>query len=269
MKRWLRSAAVALLALALACATSPLGRKQLKLFPDSEMNQMGLAAFDEMKAEMPVSNDPAVNAYVRCVADAIVAQAPDPTGVAGWETVVFVDDTPNAFALPGGRIGVHTGMLDVAETADQLAAVIGHEVGHVIARHGNERVSTAFATSTGLQIIQALSDHPESEDTRRIMGLLGLGSQVGILLPFSRVHEREADLVGQDLMARAGFDPAASVELWRGMAAMGGAEPPEFLSTHPSSASRIGDLQAHLAVTRPVYEEARAAGRRPACRPPR
>ena len=101
------------------------------------------------------------------------------------------------------------------------------------------------------------------------MGLLGLGSQVGILLPFSRVHEREADLIGQDLMARAGFDPAASVELWRNMTAAGGAEPPEFLSTHPSSASRIEDLEANLARTRPVYSEARAAGRRPDCRPPR
>jgi len=269
MKRWLETIAVALLALALACTTSPLGRRQLKLFPDSEMNQMGLAAFDEMKATAPASTDPAVNAYVRCVAEAIVAQAADPTGVADWETVVFVDETPNAFALPGGRIGVHTGMLDVAVTADQLAAVIGHEVGHVIARHGNERVSTAFATSTGLQIIQALTQNPESEDTRRVMGLLGLGSQVGILLPFSRVHEREADLIGQDLMARAGFDPAASVELWRNMTAAGGAEPPEFLSTHPSSASRIEDLEANLARTRPVYSEARAAGRRPDCRPPR
>jgi len=257
-----------LLTLALACTTSPLGRQQLTLLPDSQMNAMGLSAWEETKASEPVETDPAINAYVRCVADAIVAVTSDQTGVGDWEVVVFRNDTPNAFALPGGHIGVYTGLLKVAVTADQLAAVIGHEVSHVIARHGNERVSEGMVAQLGLGVIDIAVGNPDSPEHQQLMSLLGLGAQVGVLLPFSRSHESEADLMGLDVMARAGFDPRASIDLWENMSSAGGGQPPEFLSTHPSHGTRIADLQARMSEALPLYEEARAAGRRPNCTPP-
>lgn len=260
-------AACALL-LVLACSTSPLGRKQLTLVPDTQMNAMGLSAFEQMKTEVPIEKDPAINAYVRCVAEAVLAVTADQTGVSDWEVVVFKDDTANAFALPGGRIGVHTGLLKVAKTPDQLAAVIGHEIAHVIARHGNERVSQGMVAELGLGVIDVMVGNPESKEHQQMMGLLGLGTQVGILLPFSRGHESEADLMGLDAMAEAGFDPRAAVELWQNMAAAGSGQPPEFLSTHPSHATRIGDLEARMASAQALQAQARAAGRKPNCKAP-
>lgn len=256
-----------------ACATSPTGRKQLVVLSDSQMNSMGSQSFDEMKKKIPRESSPRVNAYVRCVADALLRHSRDQTGVRDWEVVVFRDDSANAFALPGGKIGVHTGLLKVAVTPAQLAAVVGHEIAHVIARHGNERVSQTFATQGGLAVVSAiLSGKDRSEDAQKKRALLfaglGLGMQFGVLLPFSRSHESEADIVGQDLMANAGFDPAESLELWRNMAkASGSRSPPEFLSTHPSNETRIQDLGNHLAHTRPLYERALAGGMRPQCSP--
>lgn len=260
--------AALVLLLALACSTSPLGRRQLTLVPDTQMNAMGLSAFEQIKSEVPVEKDPTINAYVRCVAEAVLAVCADQTGVSGWEVVVFKDDTANAFALPGGRIGVHTGLLEVAKTPDQLAAVIGHEIAHVIARHGNERVSQGMVAELGLGVIDVMVGDPESEEHQQMMGLLGLGTQVGILLPFGRGHESEADLMGLDAMAQAGFDPRAAVELWHNMAAAGGGQPPEFLSTHPSHATRIGDLEARMAQAQALQTQARAAGREPSCKAP-
>jgi predicted Zn-dependent protease len=256
------------LTLALACSTSPLGRRQLTLLPDAQMNAMGLSAFADMKTQVPVEKDAAINAYVRCVAEAVLAVTADQTGVADWEVVVFKDDTANAFALPGGRIGVHTGLLKVAKTPDQLAAVIGHEIAHVIARHGNERISQGMVAELGLGVIDAMVGDPQSNEHKQMMGLLGVGTQVGLLLPFSRDHESEADLMGLDIMAQAGFDPRAAAQLWVNMSADSGGQPPEFLSTHPSHATRIGDLEARLGHALPLYEQAKAAGRRPRCTPP-
>jgi predicted Zn-dependent protease len=181
-----------------------------------------------------------------------------------WEIRVFADDTPNAFALPGGKIGVNTGLLKVAHTQGQLAAVIGHEVAHVTEGHANERVSSEFAAKTGLQLLSAVADTSNPMHGQMI-GLLGAGVQVGVLLPFGRDHEREADLLGLDLMAKAGFDPHESVELWRNMSKAGGAQPPEFLSTHPSRVSRIYQLKRRIPKVMPLYEAARAEGRTPRC----
>jgi predicted Zn-dependent protease len=177
---------------------------------------------------------------------------------------VFEDESANAFALPGGKIGVHTGLLEVAKTPDQLAAVIGHEIGHVMAEHSNERVSTAFAANAGVQLAAALSgtDGPKQQ---MLMGLLGLGAQFGVLLPFSRTQESESDEIGLTLMARAGFDPRAAINLWENMAQAGGAQPPEFLSTHPSHGTRIEDLRAQMDEAVKIYQQARAQGRRPNC----
>ncbi|MCC7404479.1 MAG: M48 family metallopeptidase [Bdellovibrionales bacterium] len=249
--------------LVIGCATSPTGRRQLLLVSDGEMSAMGEQAFDEMKSKVPREHGSAVNAYVKCVANAVTSVASDHTGVASWEVVVFQDKSANAFALPGGKIGVHTGMLKVATSADQLAAVLGHEVGHVIARHGAERVSQAMAAQAGLLVTDALLETNRNRGT--IMAALGVGTQFGVILPHGRKQESEADDVGQQLMAMAGFDPQESVQLWRNMEGAGGGGPPEWLSTHPSNSRRIKDLESNMAQALNLYQQARAAGRSPRC----
>lgn len=259
------AAAVAIVAFTvLACATSPTGRTQLRLFPDAEMAKMGAAAYDEMKQEMKISSDAAATRYVRCVADAVAAEVEGRYAGTEWEVTLFEEPTPNAFALPGGKIGVHTGLLEVARNQDQLATVLGHEVAHVLAEHGNERVSTAYATQTGLSMVEAISGAP-SPMKSQLLGLLGVGAQVGVILPFGRAQESEADELGLELMARAGFDPKESVALWKNMEQAGGGQPPEFLSTHPSHGTRIQDLQAGMPGALALQSEALAAGRRPRC----
>lgn len=246
-----------------ACATSPTGRKQFILMPDSQLNTMGAQAFDEMKTKTPRETNASTNDYVKCVANAVAKEAGDVAGVSSWEVVVFKDESANAFALPGGKIGVHTGLLKVAVNADQLAAVLGHEVGHVMARHGNERVSQSLATQGGLAALSAAMK--DSQQKNILLAGLGLGAQVGILLPYGRTQESESDSIGLDLMARAGFDPRQSVELWKNMSKAGGGQPPEFMSTHPSHETRIERLQAGMSAAMQTYEKARAAGRNPQC----
>ena len=250
------------------CATSPMGRKQLILVPDGQMDSMGVQAFSQMKAQQPIDRGKAVNAYVRCVALAVAEAAKGQTSRTAWEVVVFRDPTANAFALPGGKIGVHTGILPVASTPGQLAAVLGHEVGHVIARHGNERVSQGFVTQYGIAALgEAISGKGAQGGNQGLaVGLLGLGAQFGVLLPFSRKHESEADLIGLGLMARAGFDPREAVALWKNMAKSGGGQPPEFMSTHPSHETRISDIEANLPPAIADYERAKAGGKHPACK---
>lgn len=252
--------------LAAACATSPLGRTQVQLYSEADMRRMGEAAFAEMRRELPATRSEALQAYVLCVARPITAVSPSPQE--RWEIVVFDDEQVNAFALPGGKIGVYEGMLAVAENQHQLAAVIAHEVGHVIAGHANERLSASTLTDVGLQVASIIAGGP-SVQRDRAFAALGLGLQVGVLLPFSRTQEEEADLVGLDLMAEAGFDPRAAVALWQNMARRpDGRPPPEFLSTHPSSERRIEALRARMPQAIARYEQARAAGRVPACAPP-
>lgn len=252
--------------IAAACATSPLGRKQLIIVGEGQMNQMGLQSFDQMKKEIPIETNPEINAYVNCVAVPIT-KVSSSAGVSSWEIVVFKDASANAFALPGGKIGVHTGMLPVAKSAAQLAAVIGHEVGHVIAKHGAERVSEGLLAQ-GVTTAAGIGFKDKSYQPIILAGL-GLGAQFGILLPHSRTQESESDLIGVDLMAQAGFDPRESVELWRNMAiASGGKSPPQFLSTHPSNETRISELQGAVPAALPKYEAVKAAGRAPNCRRP-
>jgi predicted Zn-dependent protease len=257
-----------ILTVAAACAVSPTGRKQLTLMPESQMVVMGVQSFNEIQDNTPTEKDPAINAYVQCVADAITRLPEVKKQSADWQVVVFDQDTVNAFALPGGKIGVYRGLLTVAQTQSQLAAVLGHEVGHVLARHGNERVSQQFAVAESLAVLDAWMAAGNRSNRESAMALLGLGTQVGVLLPFSRVQESEADTIGQDLMARAGFDPRESVTLWQNMGKAGGGQPPEFLSTHPSHKTRIQDLQAGMAGAMALFQQAQGAGVHPACKAP-
>lgn len=251
------------LGLLISCATSPLGRRQLNLMPVAQVNEMGAKAFANLKQEKPVENDPRVNEYVRCIALAILPMSNSP--IKQWEVVVFNDDSANAFALPGGKIGVHTGLLKVAANQHQVATVIGHEVAHVIANHSNERVSQEFAVQQGMALVQVAANSVQSDMGQSLMGLLGIGAQFGILLPYSRIHETEADLLGLELMAKAGFDPRESVVLWKNMGGGGGKQPPEFLSTHPSRETRITDLNNAMANALNLTKTAHAEGRNPNC----
>ncbi len=227
------------------------------------MDSLGVQSFQQLSENAPISKNAAGNALVDCVAEALIAEL-EPDKRSDWVWLLFEDPTANAFALPGRRIGVNTGMLNVAANADQLAAVVGHEIGHVLAQHGNERMSQELAKGIAMEAAASRIDANTAQG-RLTMAALGMGAQYGVLLPYSRAHESEADAMGLTLMARAGFDPEQAVKLWQNMAAMGGQAPPEFLSTHPSNQTRIADLTAGLTEARPLYEQARAAGKRPSC----
>ena len=248
------------------CDESPTGRKQVTLVPDAQMTALGEQSFEQLLKSQPLSDNPRLRRYVGCVAQALVDALPQPHGE--WSIAVFDDPTPNAFALPGGKIGVHTGMLQVARTPDQLAAVIGHEIGHVLAEHANERLTQELAVQGGLMLVDLFAEEPGSFEHEAFRQALGLGAQYGLLLPYSRTHEREADRIGRDLMAKAGFDPRASVQLWQNMAAAGGGQPLAFLSTHPSHDNRMEELAAEMDQAVEQYRRARAAGRRPRCEEP-
>ena len=264
------AAAVAATLVAAACATttSPTGRTQyVGAVSQAQLNQLGAQAFTEQKAQMRQTGDAGQKRYVDCVVRAVVAQLPAAQRQIAWESAVFVDDNPNAFALPGGKVGVYTGIFSVARNQDQLAAVIAHEVGHVIANHHDERITRQMGAQAGLGVVGALVGSRYGEGAAQTTNQLGgTALQAAFLLPGSRVQETEADVVGQRLMAQAGFDPRQAVNLWQNMiAASGGSRPPQWLSTHPDPSSRIGELQSRATALIPTWEQARAAGRRPAC----
>ena len=251
-----------------ACATTPSGDRRLMLVSSDQMSQMGVTTFQQMKTAQKVSGDVRKKDYVECVSYAIINALPDEWRNKDWEVVVFEDDSANAFALPGGKIGVHTGLLKVAETPSQLATVLGHEVAHVLWRHGNQRISMQMLTQAGLQVADVVSQQSVEGSTGRqmLMTGLGLGAQVGVALPFSRDHEKEADRHGLYFMAAAGFDPRQSVTLWQNMErASAGQRPPEFLSTHPEPENRIEKLNKFMGKALILEEEAKAKGLYPEC----
>ena len=243
-----------------ACVTSPTGRSQLILLSDSQVNQMGLQAFETLKRDKPISNNTRLNQVANCIAWNLTQ------GIGGnWEVVVFEDDTFNAFALPGNKIGVYSGLFKLVENQDQLAAVIGHEIGHVLAKHSAERASQELAVSSGMSIVQAMTN-PQSQLGQAAFGMLGLGAEYGVLMPYGRTQESESDIIGVDLMAKAGFDPRQSINLWQRMSqAKQGQQTVEFMSTHPSHATRIRDLEQHMPQAMVFFQQAQAMGRRPQC----
>lgn len=240
-----------------ACATSksPTGRGQTLLYSSAQMQQMGDASFEELKKQQKVSSNKKLTQYVNCVAHRVTAVLPDQTQ--RWDVVLFDSGQVNAFALPGGHIGVYTGLLKVANTPDQLATVLGHEVAHVLAQHGNEQVSRGQLTGVGMQIVDVALGVSGVSNRDLYMAALGVGAQVGVILPFGRAQESEADIMGLELMARAGFDPAQSVALWRNMAKAGGSQGPELLSTHPSNSNRIEQLEQLQGQMQPIYQTAK------------
>lgn len=260
--------ATALSVAACATTTSPTGRTQyVGAVSQAQLDQLGLQAFAQAKASTPLSRDAAQNAYVGCVVRAVTAQLPAPWSGVRWEHALFDNSDANAWALPGGKIGVYTGIFKVATNQDQLAAVIAHEIGHVMARHHDERITRQVYAQTGLGVAGALAGSRYGEAAQQTTSQLGGALLQGtFLLPNSRVQESEADVVGQELMAKAGFDPEGAVVLWRNMVAAGGSRPPQWLSTHPDPASRLRELEARAAGLTPVMQAARHSGQTPRCR---
>lgn len=245
------------------CTTVPeTGRSQLLLISAEQETAMGLSAFSQIKQEEPISTNKMAIDQVNRVGRRIAASVGRELPHAAWEFVVFESEQLNAFALPGGKVGVYTGLLELVESDDELAAVIGHEIAHVTSRHSGERVTQqmmAGAVALGAEVYME-SEDMASSDRWVARTLLGAGTQVGVMLPFSRLHETEADVIGLRFAAGAGYDPRAAATFWQKMKAASGegGRPPEFLSTHPSPDNRIARLQELAPALLPLYREAKA-----------
>jgi predicted Zn-dependent protease len=226
----------------ISCTTSATGRRQFNMVSTEQETQLGLTAFEGMKKEVPISKDAKANALVAKVGARIAEQAKDRMPDAQWEFVVFESSEANAFCLPGGKIGVYTGILPITQTEAGLATVIGHEVAHASNHHGGERMSQAQAVQTGSTLLG--SAVPEKYSSLTMVALGGLG-KLGIELPYSRLQESEADHVGLLYMAKAGYDPEESVKFWQRFAAshQGKDTTPSLLRTHPVDEKRIADLK--------------------------
>ncbi len=252
-------------ALVAACTSSPTGRSQMIWKSDAELEAQSTRAFNQMRASMPLSTDRAKIDFVACVAEAVVSVLEPPYSDIEWDLAIFESESVNAFAMPGGKIGVFTGILDVTENQHQLATVIGHEIAHVTARHSNERASRASLTGVGINVAAIILGGGHSGATYTAQQALSAGAAVGISLPHTRGQESEADIIGLEYMAKAGFDPRESVPLWQRMDASSDKAPAEFLSTHPASETRIENLVGQWQKTLPLYNKAVEEGRVPNC----
>ncbi|MBM3298935.1 MAG: M48 family metallopeptidase [Deltaproteobacteria bacterium] len=243
------------------CASVPhTGRRQLNIISDSQMNALALQALKQVLEKERESEDQRMSSIVRRVADRVskAAEATDKPGF-DWEVRLIEKDTPNAFCLPGGKVIVFTGILPYARNEAGLAAIIGHEVAHAVARHGGERLSQQLALRgalvAGNEILKKKDGSLDSR-SRMILAALGLGGAVGVILPYSRVHELEADQISQVYMARAGYDPSEAVKVWRNMSKIKKPPIPVWLSTHPADDERIKKLEEHLSDAQKQYAEA-------------
>ncbi|MDG1463101.1 MAG: M48 family metallopeptidase [Gammaproteobacteria bacterium] len=230
-----------------------------------DVESMSAAEFSKMRSTIPISNNATQRAYVNCVVRDIVSTLPEPYKSMNWDVELFENNAANAFAMAGGKIGVFTGIFNVAKTQDQFASVIGHEIAHVTEDHTVDRINRAQVTGGAVSVSSILLGDQLGIGTQNAQVLIDGAAQLGMTLPFGRKQESEADLVGLDYMASAGFDPRASIQLWKNMASTTNGAPPEFLSTHPSSDTRIGDLVGEMPEALPLYNQALATGKTPRC----
>ena len=247
------------------CSTVPItGRKQMILYPNSEIMAMAATNYDEFISENKLSDDRTSAEMVKRVGNRLVEGVNRYLAENNlsklvdnyqWEFNLIEEDVPNAWCMPGGKVVVYTGILPYTKTEAGLAVVMGHEIAHAIAQHGNERMSQQMMVQLGgIALATAINEKPEQ--TKNIyMTAFGLGSNVGVLLPFSRTHENEADEMGMIFMAIAGYDPTEAIDFWKRMSLAGGQKPPEFLSTHPSDENRVKNLQSILPRAMKYYQK--------------
>lgn len=235
-------------------------RNQLFLYSESQMNQSAASQYSQVIAEARAAKTLNTNAAtyrrVQNIADKLIAQTKTFRSDAldwNWEVNVITDSTINAWCMPGGKIVVYTGIIDSLDLTDgELAAVMGHEISHALKEHSREQASRAALTQLGIATIASVTNMGDLGTTALV-----LGAQYGLTLPFSRDNESEADEMGTELMARAGYDPNDAVSVWRKMNSLSQGEVPEFMSTHPSNSSRISNLQKVATKVQPLYEEAK------------
>ncbi|WP_309398190.1 M48 family metallopeptidase [Cerasicoccus maritimus] len=245
------------------CQTvSETGRSQLSLVGDTEVSSMAVQQFEQMKTEMPVSSDAEKNAQLQRVGKKIVDSArkngADLLPADQWEFVLFESDQVNAFAMPGGKVGFYTGIFPLFDSDDDMAVVMGHEIAHVSADHGQEKVSHQMANQmAGAALAIGLGVGGVDHDLSQVvMASYGAGSTYGFILPYSRTMESEADHIGLIYSASAGYDPRVAVPFWQKMAAKGDGSTPEFLSTHPAESTRIKNLEKMMPEVLPLYYKA-------------
>lgn len=229
------------------CVDNPaLGRQQLLLVSEAQMTQLSASAWSQIREQQKVSTNRTLNNRLKTAGPRLVQAA----GLQNqaWEYTVFQGDEANAFVLPGGKVGFYEGIFKRMENDDQLATVLGHEIAHVAARHSAERYSQQVASGVGMQAAQVALQAGDVGGAGTIAAVLGAGLQFGVLLPYSRTHELEADRLGVTYMAKAGYDPRQSLRFWQNMTTQRGnaAPPPELMSTHPSDTTRIAALQQQL-----------------------
>jgi len=263
-----RLALAAVLSVALliaACATVPItGRKQLSLIPDSQLLSMSYQQYDQVIEQSELSDDQEAVAMIQRVGERIagaVERYMRQNGMESqlegyaWEFHLIESDQVNAWCMPGGKVAFYTGILPICEDEGGVAVVMGHEVAHAVAGHGGERMSQGLVTQLGgVALSEALSSKPQQ--TRELwMTAFAVGAQYGALLPYSRLHESEADEMGLIFMAMAGYDPREAPDFWGRMREAGGPQPPEFMSTHPADESRIANLREHMDEALEYYRE--------------
>jgi predicted Zn-dependent protease len=236
-------------AIIVGCYTVPeTGRKSLILIPESQELALGASAYQEARSQSQISTNPQYNAEIRRVGQRISTAANRSNY--DWEFTVFEEpDTINAWCLPGGKIGFYSGILPVCANDDGVAVVMGHEVGHALARHGAERMSIGLIVLAGQAAVAYAAKDEDAKNQQMIMAAYGIGTTLFVQLPYSRRDEYEADRIGLMLMADAGYDPREAVYFWRRMKALGdarGGAPPEFLSTHPSDEHRIAQIEQYM-----------------------
>ncbi len=247
---------VAAVAVTIRCTSVPItGRKQLLLMPESSMMAMSFNQYDEFLKESKVSADKKNTDMIKRVGTRIskaVEEYMSQHGLAShlegysWEFNLVDDPQINAWCMPGGKVVFYTGILPYCQDENGIAVVMGHEIAHAVARHGNERMSQQMVTQFGAELGNAMMSEKSAEAQAIFSTLYGVGSQLLVALPYSRNHETEADKMGLIFMAMAGYNPETAVEFWQRMAASGGQKPPQFLSTHPSDQTRVSDLQKFM-----------------------
>ncbi len=247
---------VILALLFIGCIKAPItGRSQLIMVDQAQEIQLGLQSEKEILSKQRVSRDPQKNAMVRRVGRRIA----NVTGQKNYKWEFFVIDNnkeANAFCLPGGKVFVYTGLFKYIANDAELAAVMGHEIGHALARHGAERMSRGILAQTGGEVLQTvMAGRGNPQNTAMVMEAFGIGTQLGVTLPHSRTQEYEADHIGLVLMAKAGYNPNAALSFWNKFA-RSGQTPPEYLSTHPAPANRIATIRKLIPKVMPLYRRA-------------